>query len=75
MNELERKVLDFEKRHPKYNGAKDDAIRQEFDMSATAYYQILNQLLDSPDALEAEPALINRLRRIREDQWRAYPSP
>lgn len=65
MDELARRVLDLEKRHQKHNGVKDDAIRRELNMSATAYYQILNQLLDSPDALAAEPVLVNRLRRIR----------
>lgn len=58
-------MLDLEREHPRYNGAKDDAIRRRFDMSATSYYQILNQLLDDPAAAEADPVLINRLRRIR----------
>lgn len=65
MDDLHRRILDLEREHPKYGGAKDHAIRARFGMSATSYYQILNQLLDDPAALEADPVLINRLRRIR----------
>ncbi|VEW13509.1 Protein of uncharacterised function (DUF3263) [Brevibacterium casei] len=65
MDDLERQVLDLEREHPRYNGVKDDAIRRRLNMSPTSYFQILNQLLDDPAALEADPVLINRLRRIR----------
>ncbi|MCT1446159.1 DUF3263 domain-containing protein [Brevibacterium casei] len=65
MDDLERAVLDLEREHPRYNGAKDDAIRRRLNMSATSYFQILNQLLDDPAALESDPVLLNRLRRVR----------
>lgn len=58
-------MLDLEREHPRYNGAKDDAIRRRLNMSATSYFQILNQLLDDPAALESDPVLLNRLRRVR----------
>lgn len=66
MDDLERAVLDLEREHPRYNGTKDDAIRRRLNMSATSYFQILNQLLDDPAALKADPVLINRLRRLRD---------
>ncbi|HVT22265.1 MAG TPA: DUF3263 domain-containing protein, partial [Mycobacteriales bacterium] len=34
-------------------------------MSATRYYQVLNALLDRPEALAADPMLVKRLRRMR----------
>ena len=34
-------------------------------MSATRYYQVLNALIDRPEALEADPLLVRRLRRLR----------
>ena len=67
----ERAVLDFERRHWKHAGAKEQAIRDEFELSATRYYQILNALLDDPAALAYRPALVGRLRRIREARGRA----
>ncbi|MBM6589344.1 DUF3263 domain-containing protein [Brevibacterium sp. RIT 803] len=65
LSELEVSVLEFERRWWKYGGAKDHAIRERFDMSATSYFQILNALLDNPAALASDPMLVKRLRRIR----------
>jgi len=67
----ERAVLEFERRRWKHAGAKEQAIRDEFDLSATRYYQILNALLDDPAALAHSPALVGRLRRVREARQRA----
>ncbi|RAD63115.1 DUF3263 domain-containing protein, partial [Burkholderia multivorans] len=39
LSELEVSVLEFERRWWKYGGAKDHAIRERFDMSATSYFQ------------------------------------
>ena len=61
----EVEILGFERQWWKYAGAKEQAIRELFDMSATRYYQVLNNLIDSPAALEHDPMLIKRLRRIR----------
>jgi Protein of unknown function (DUF3263) len=34
-------------------------------MPATRYYQLLNELIDRPEALAFDPALVMRLRRQR----------
>jgi hypothetical protein len=80
LSERERAVLTFEKQQWKYSGAKEQAIRDRFEMSATRYYQLLNALLDRPEAQEFEPALIKRLRRLRAGKQqarsgRAHPRP
>ena len=67
----DRDVLDFERQWWKYAGAKEQAIRELFDMSATRYYQVLNALLDRPEALAADPMLVKRLRRLRNARQRA----
>lgn len=66
----ERAVLVFERRRWRHVGAKEQAIRDEFGISPTHYYQILNALLDDPAALAHSPALVNRLRRVREARRR-----
>ena len=43
----------------KYAGAKDQAIRDKFAMSATRYYQVLNALIDKPEALAQDPLLVS----------------
>ena len=40
-------------------------------MSSTRYYQVLNALIDHPGALEHDPMLIKRLRRLRASRQRA----
>jgi hypothetical protein len=58
-------ILAFERRWWRFAGAKEEAIRRELGLSPTAYYQLLDRLLDDPSALRAEPVLIDRLRRLR----------
>jgi|GEM_PF-98286 Protein of unknown function (DUF3263). len=65
LTDREREILAFERRWWRHAGAKEQAIRDTFDISATRYYQILNRLLDNPAALAAEPVLVARLRRLR----------
>jgi hypothetical protein len=67
----EREILSFERQWWKYAGAKEQAIRDLFDMSATRYYQVLNALIDRPEALAADPMLVKRLRRLRSSRQRA----
>ena len=70
LSERDAAVLDFEKQWWKYAGAKEQAVRELFGLSATQYYQVLNTLIDSPAALEAEPMLVKRLRRMRATRQR-----
>jgi hypothetical protein len=67
----EQEILAFEGRWWKYAGAKEQAIREHFDLSATRYYQVLNALLDRPEALAHDPMLVTRLRRMRQTRQRA----
>ena len=66
LSDLEVRILDFERQWWKYAGAKDAAIKELFNLSAKQYYELLNNLIDRPDALAASPLLIKRLRRLRE---------
>lgn len=66
LTQQQLQILAFEEQWWKYAAAKEQAIRQRFDMSATRYYQILNALLDEPAALAAHPLLVGRLRRLRD---------
>jgi hypothetical protein len=63
-------MLDFERQWWKYAGAKEQAVREKFDMSSTRYYQVLNALIDRPEALAHDPLLVRRLRRLRATRQR-----
>jgi hypothetical protein len=65
LSDRDREILEFERHWWKYAGAKETAVREKFDMSSTRYYQVLNALIDRPEALEADPLLVRRLRRLR----------
>jgi uncharacterized protein DUF3263 len=70
-------VLAFERQWWKYAGAKEAAIRREFGISPTVYYQQLSALIDHPAAMAADPMLVRRLQRQRSArrQQRAARSP
>jgi len=71
LGDRDQEILEFERQWWKYAGAKETAIRESFDMSATRYYQVLNALIDRPEALAADPLLVRRLRRLRAERQRA----
>jgi hypothetical protein len=70
LSDVERRVLAFERQWWRYAGAKEQAIHDEFQMSPTRYFQVLNALIDTPAALVAEPMLVKRLRRVRASRQR-----
>jgi hypothetical protein len=65
LSERDKGILDFERQWWKFAGAKESAVREKFDMSSTRYYQVLNALIDRPEALAHDPLLVRRLRRLR----------
>lgn len=67
----EQEILAFERQWWKYAGAKEQAVRELFDMSSTRYYQVLNALIDRSEALAHDPMLVKRLRRMRQTRQRA----
>jgi hypothetical protein len=65
LSRREQDILAFERQWWKYAGAKEQAIRETFGMSSTRYYQVLNKLLNKPEATQADPMLVKRLRKMR----------
>lgn len=50
-------------RHP---AVRENRALDELGLNPTAYWLLVDQLLDRPDALEAMPSAVLRLRRVRE---------
>ncbi|OBG36424.1 MULTISPECIES: DUF3263 domain-containing protein [Mycolicibacter] len=71
LSRREHDILSFERDWWKYAGAKEEAIKERFALSATRYYQVLNALVDRPEALAADPMLVKRLRRLRSSRQKA----
>jgi hypothetical protein len=70
LSERDSDILAFERQWWKFAGAKEQAIRERFELSATRYYQVLNALIDKPEALAHDPLLVKRLRRLRANRQR-----
>ena len=68
LSELEIKMLEFERTWWRHAGAEESSIKELFNLTPPAYYQLLNNLIDRPAALMAEPLLVKRLLRLREQR-------
>jgi hypothetical protein len=65
LSELDLRILAFERRGWRSPGVKEQAITEVLAMSAPRYYQLLNELIDRPEALAADPVLVKRLQAQR----------
>lgn len=65
LTELEMRILAFERSLWRSPGAKERDILDAIGITPTRYYQLLNELIDRPDAAQFDPALVARLRRRR----------
>jgi Protein of unknown function (DUF3263) len=70
LGERERAVLAFERHWWRHAGAKEEAIRRQFGVGPTAYYQLLSRLIDDPAAMAHDPMLVKRLQRQRASRRR-----
>jgi hypothetical protein len=66
----DRAILDFERTWWREPGPKGRLIRERLGISAARYHQLLNRIIDRPDALTYDPMLVRRLRRMRDARRR-----
>lgn len=66
LTERQQRILDFERNWSQREGQKEDAVREEFGLSTARYYQVLNAMIDSAEALSYDPMLVRRLQRVRD---------
>jgi SOS-response transcriptional repressor LexA len=71
LTDREKAVLDFERSWWTQDGVKDALIEERFGLSSSRYYQVLNELLERPEAQEYDPLVVRRLRRLREKRRRS----
>ncbi|QWY79503.1 hypothetical protein SEA_BOYNAMEDSUE_42 [Gordonia phage BoyNamedSue] len=61
----QKRILDLAGARWNYAGSLEQQIRDEFGISLTRFWQRVNQMCDTREALEYAPATVNRLRRLR----------
>jgi hypothetical protein len=70
LSERDMRILAFERSWWRLAGAKERDILEVFSIPVTRYYQLLNELIDQPEAAEFDPVLVARLRRQRSRRQR-----
>lgn len=70
LTDMQRAILDFERRWSRTLGAKDQAIRDELGLDPDQYYRHINELVDDPAAMRYAPTVVNRYWRLRKVQQR-----
>ncbi|QSL99797.1 helix-turn-helix DNA-binding domain protein [Gordonia phage ODay] len=65
MTDEERRMLDLAGQRWNYAGSLEQRVRDDFGISLTRFYQRVNQLIDTEEALAYSPVVVNRLRRLR----------
>ena len=71
LTERERAILQLERSWWTEPGPKEVAITEQLELSASRYYELLNELLDRPEAEAHDPLVVRRLRRMRDRRRRS----
>jgi len=67
----ERAMLDLERSWWTEPGPKEATINVRLEMSTTRYHELLNELIDRPEAENHDPLVVRRLRRMRDRRRRS----
>lgn len=66
MNAVHSAIITFESAWSRRVGDKDTAIRRTFGLTPARYYELLEELIDLPEAFVLAPATVGRYRRLRD---------
>lgn len=66
LQDLQEKILEIERGWWKIASTRGDAIMKVLGFSEVRYYLILGELLDSPEFWKLDPALVGRLKNLRD---------
>lgn len=67
----ERMALELAATPYRYPAVREARALDELGLTPTSYWLLVDELLDRPDALEAMPGAVRRLRRLRDLRRRA----
>jgi len=71
LTDRDKAILDFERSWWSEPGVKETTIAERFELSGSRYYQLLGELVEGDEAMQYDPLLIRRLRRMRDLRRRA----
>lgn len=70
LDDLTRRILEFERAASWRGRSKERAIREVLGLTPTRYHQVLAGAIERPEALAFDPMLVRRLRRLRDARRR-----
>lgn len=70
LSKFEQALLDFERTWWSEDQPKEAAIAEQFRLTTAEYYEQLQTLIDSDQALGHDPLVVRRLRRMRDRRRR-----
>ncbi|MFD7835678.1 DUF3263 domain-containing protein [Streptomyces sp. NPDC059761] len=71
--DLHRAILDADDRLSALAaGPREKYIRESLGLQPVRYFQLLNWLLDEPEAWKYKPQTVKRRRRLRDESRRKY---
>lgn len=65
LTERDLAILELERTWWAEDGSKESLIRERFGLSTSRYYDLLSDITDSDEALQYDPLVVRRLRRLR----------
>lgn len=68
LSEFEAKALEFERGWWQYGATRDLAIRHAMGMNSVRYHLLLTRMLDQEHVWRADPVLVDRLRKLRDER-------
>ena len=74
LTETHRRILEFERSWYRFLGAKAQAVRSAFGHSLVRHQQIVDWIIDQPEALALDAVTVRRLQRLRESRQGARRS-
>ena len=75
LTQRDRDILDFERSWWTSTSPKDVQIRERFELSTTRYHQVLNEMLDTEEAMAYDPLVVRRIQRQRARRRRVRLEP
>ena len=70
LSKMDMLLIEFERTWWADDQPKDAAIAEQFSLTTAEYYEQLHALIDSDEALEHDPLVVRRLRRMRDRRRR-----
>ena len=71
LSDQERLALELAATPYRYPALREGRALDELGLTPTTYWHLVDTLLDRADALEAMPAAVRRLRRVRDRRAQA----